>query len=158
MTTTTEIELTQGQFAVIDKQDIDLVCGSSWFAIKAKNTYYAMRAYKKNEEKSGNVFMHRIILQTTQLVDHKDGNGLNNSRSNLRPCTYSQNQWNRKLNKNSTSGFKGVSFYKPSGRWLACIRANKEYIHLGYFDTPEEASLAYYEAAIYLHGNFARFQ
>jgi hypothetical protein len=88
--------------------------------------------------------------------DHKDGNGLNNTRSNLRPCTQGQNNMNQRKRKNATSRFKGVTWSAADEKWKACITANHVQHHLGYFCDEEEAARAYDKAARSLHGEFAR--
>ena len=92
-----------------------------------------------------------------RLIDHCDGDPLNNRFANLREASDSQNQANRRLNKNSTSGFKGVYFDKSSGRWAANILKDRQKFWLGCHDTPEQAHAAYCEAAQRIHGKFARF-
>ena len=104
---------------------------------------------------------HRLAILITSgvwpqaEVDHIDGNKQNNKIDNLRNVTTSQNLQNRPLPKNNTSGLKGVSFYKRSRKYMACIRANKKLRHLGYFDCPAAASLAYQMAAHHYFGSFA---
>jgi len=87
-------------------------------------------------------------------IDHVDGNGLNNQKANLRVASHAENCANRRINRNNTSGFKGVS--KNKERWQAYIRVAYRQIHLGYFDTPEEAAEAYDRAAIAYFGEFAK--
>jgi hypothetical protein len=88
------------------------------------------------------------------VVDHKDGDPANNAWNNLRDVTYAQNNVNRRVNRLSASGYKGV--VAVNGRWLARIRKDGVQRRLGLFDTPEEAYAAYCEAAKELHGEFAR--
>jgi hypothetical protein len=100
--------------------------------------------------------MHRLILRVdaNTQVDHRDGNGLNNTRGNLRPATHAQNQHNSRLRKDNQSGFKGV--HRQGNRWVARIRVDGEQKHLGSFRTPEEAARAYDAAALRLRGEYAR--
>lgn len=91
------------------------------------------------------------------MSDHINGNTLDNRRSNLRVVTRTQNNQNVTIRKHNKSGYKGVSLEKKTGRWVAVIQANNKRIHLGTFDTPEEAYAAYCEAAKKYHGKFARF-
>ena len=139
------ILLTQGKIAIIEERDYDKVKNIRWCAQRGRRTYYAAsgESYKRQ-------LMHRVIAGKPGLdVDHRDHDGLNNRRSNLRPATHSQNQMNRQ--KKQKSIFKGVSLHKPSGKYL-CHIANQ---HLGLFADPEEAAIVYDIAAIALFGRFA---
>jgi hypothetical protein len=89
-------------------------------------------------------------------IDHVDGNGVNNAISNLREATNSQNCMNRGAQSNNQSGYKGVSWYKRDGKWIAKIAVGGKQTNLGYFSTAEEAHAAYAAAAAELHGEFAR--
>lgn len=102
--------------------------------------------------------MHRFILDLKKEdpdVDHKDGNGLNNQRSNLRTATRAQNARNRRIRTDNTSGFKGVTWRKDLGKWNAFIEIKTKRIHLGYFTDPMEAACAYDMAAVKYFGEFA---
>ena len=89
-------------------------------------------------------------------LDHKDTNGLNNRFENLRPANPSQNAANRGANANNASGYKGVSYHKPSEKWVAYICKSYKNKNLGYFDTPEQAHVAYCKAAKEKFGEYAR--
>ena len=89
------------------------------------------------------------------VIDHIDGNSLNNQKNNLRICTQSQNCSNQKIGKSNTSGYKGVSYNKGQGKYNSRIRFNKKLIHLGYFVNLKDAARAYNEAAVKYHGEFA---
>lgn len=101
--------------------------------------------------------MHRVILgvQDGILVDHCDGDGLNNQRFNLRPANQFQNQQNRGIDRNNTTGLKGVTWNKAAQKWYAFIGVNGKHTYLGGFDFKLEAGLAYDNAARELHGEFA---
>jgi len=110
------------------------------------------------------VYMHREILGLTDRKihgDHKDHDTLNNRRNNLRIATHSQNMANRSSHKNSTSKFLGVSIetHKRGNKifkyWHAVISKDRKITFFGHFKTEELAALAYNEAAIKLHGEFA---
>lgn len=98
--------------------------------------------------------MHCLVMGQ-KGVDHIDGNTFNNRKSNLRVATHQQNTFNCGVRGDSKSGFKGVTYHKATGRWRARIGVNYQQINLGEFDTPEEAALAYNEAAQKYHGEFA---
>ena len=89
-------------------------------------------------------------------LDHKNMNTLDNRFKNLREATKKQNGANRSVLSNNVSGYKGVSFYKRTKKWVAYIGNNNKKIHLGYFNTPEEAHAAYVTAANKYFGEFAR--
>jgi len=92
----------------------------------------------------------------SNLIDHIDGNPSNNRLDNIRECTNSENLKNQATSKRNTSGFKGVTFHKLTGKWQAGARLNGKRIHLGLFSTPEEASQVYNDFAKENHGEFYR--
>jgi hypothetical protein len=107
---------------------------------------------------------HRVIwlLQTgkwpTKHIDHIDGNGLNNSWSNLREVTASQNAMNQKVRSDSASGIKGVSYDKARDVWYVYIDVDKKRKHLGRYETKDEAAAARLAAEKIYHGEYARKQ
>ena len=133
-------------FALVDTADFDELNKYRWGYRRQpnKNTGYAVRTVFR---------MHRLLCDG-DVVDHVNGCGLDNRRSNLRPASRAQNQWNAGRTKTNTSGWKGVSRHKCS--WRAQINVNGKRVRLGSFPTPEEAHAAYCEAAKRLHGEFAR--
>ena len=92
------------------------------------------------------------------IVDHIDGNPLNNKIENLRAATNSQNQANTRLSKANTSGYKGVYFHKSTGLWQASVRKDKKLIHLGLFQNIEDAVKARRTHFEVLHGEFTRHE
>ncbi len=150
------VPLTQGYEAVIDAADVPLVAGFNWQAQIANNSVYAIRTARQGGKRR-DVLMHRYICATAdgEKVDHRDGNGLNNCRANLRPATVAQNNRNRRRSSANTSGFKGVSLSKKAGKWRAVIEVQGRQESLGYFASPEAAHAAYVAAAQRHYGEFA---
>lgn len=106
---------------------------------------------------------HRIIWEMCNgpipegmMIDHINGDPWDNRITNLRLATNSQNGMNRKTPKTNTSGFKGVTFNRASGKYVAQIKVRSKQIHLGYFGTAEEAHSAYVDAGANVHGDFFR--
>jgi len=100
--------------------------------------------------------MHNGKIARNIEIDHIDTNRSNNVLVNLRLASSSNNKWNMNRPSHNTSGFKGVSFYKKTGKWAAYIKKSGKKIHLGYFCTPDEAHKAYMNAAKLLFSEFAR--
>lgn len=104
------------------------------------------------------VYLHRIVNKTPEgiFTDHINGDKLDNRRSNLRSCSYKQNSANKGFHKNSTSGFKGVSWFPRYKKWVAQITVNYKHLSLGYFKKKTDAAHAYNMAAQKYFGEFAK--
>jgi len=102
--------------------------------------------------------MHYGKIPEGYEIDHIDGNGGNNRLRNLRFATHAQNSKNMRMHKDNSLGFKGVFSYGKNGKFRARIMNDGIAYHLGVFETAEDASIAYQEAAKNLHGEFARLQ
>lgn len=150
------VPLTRGFTTIIDACDVHLVQGYNWTATPAWDTFYAYRK-QRVDGKQCIILMHRVILginDSSVRADHRDLDGLNNRRTNLRACSNAENGRNRGAQNNNTSGLKGV--YGRGGRWRAEIASKGVRKHLGYFANPEAAHAAYCAAAAKMHGEFAR--
>lgn len=157
------IKLSQGYFALVDNADYTrCMQGPKWYAnvVRYKDgsvrKVYAVRSLPSPDR--GWQYMHRFILgavDTRVEVDHKDHNGLNNQRYNLRLATHSQNMHNQRLSKANTSGYKGVCWSKRREKWLVRISVEGSTKHIGSFASKEDAKRAYDAAVIKLHGEFA---
>jgi len=156
-----QIELTRGQFAIVDDEDYDFLMQWKWYAVKGSNTYYASTiTSQKGGAKSERLQMARVILGLQKgdkmVADHIDHNGLNNQRSNLRAATVAQNSSNLTSHQDSTSKYLGVCWLKTRNVWGAFItNKNGKLINLGHFDQEIDAAEAYNEVALKLHGEFA---
>jgi hypothetical protein len=152
-----QIELTQGKFAIIDDDDFERVSVYLWHAVACK---YNWHAYTANPLGKGlhKIALHRFILMIDDpfvFVDHKNRNGLDCQKHNLRPATATNNVQNAaKAQGPAGSGYRGVNLV-PSGKWQASIRFGGKKNCLGKFDTAEEAAKAYDAHAILHHGEFA---
>lgn len=146
-----QIQLAHGMIAKIDDADFERVSQYHWWPRKPTRIWYA--ATRLNGWKSPIVYLHRFILNPPKgvRIDHKDLDGLNCQRENMRPANHRQNQWNKGRRKDQVrSQFKGV---EPSGKkWKARICGQ----YIGLYETEEEAAQAYDQKAAALFGEFAR--
>lgn len=149
------VRLTQGKTAQIDPDDWPLVEPYRWFAARTKDgNWYAHAAPLDGDRRKAKVKMHTLVLGR-KWVDHRDGDGLNNRRSNLRPCTNAENQQNTK-GRGGSSRFKGVSWDARKGRWRVAFNWRGKTHFVGYFADEEAAAWAYDAAILPLVGEFAR--
>lgn len=151
------IQLTKGLVALVDDEDFEVLNQWKWKAHVYKDgTAYAER----NEWRCGQqkmILMHRQILGMTgkTKVDHRDRNGLNNQRENLRRATNSQSSANTKRHSDAGSRFKGVTWDKARSKWMARITIGKRFNNLGRFNSESEAAAMYDLAAVLAFGEFA---
>ena len=145
-----EIILYDKQYNEVARVIIDLECVDV-----VKDYKWRLQADYVYNNKIG--LLHRYIMNPSDdlVVDHINHNPLDNRRNNLRICTQQENQFNRSIQYNNTSGFTGVSFHKYSNKWMAYIKINKKKKFLGYYNTKEEAAKARRLAEIEYFGEFA---
>lgn len=143
-----KVPLTKGKWALVDEADYYKIMFLSFQAQKGHNTWYA-------SDRNGKM-LHRLILGLSdndpREVDHIDGDGLNNVRSNLRICSQSRNRQNAK----ARGDYKGVTYNKREKKYKARIQCGLIRLTVGTFDTAEEAARTYDKRARQLHGAFAR--
>lgn len=155
-----EIPLTKGMVAIVDDADYERVACYKWHADGKPGHYYAyrnVRVYPDRYHPQRRISLHAFLMNPPDgiIVDHRDGNGLNCTRDNMRFATYSDNARNSRP-KSRTSRYKGICYYKKLRKWGAfCIYQGKQH-YLGVFTTPEDAARAYDAKAREWYGRFAK--
>lgn len=153
------VPLSAGFVAIVDAADFDRVMHHRWFALRIRGgLVYGARTVGARPGKRRSLLMHRFILGcdgSPLKVDHRNGDGLDNRRDNLRPATPLQNNCNRGPQKNNSTGFKGVRPTRDKRRFGAVIKVGPQHVHLGEFRTAKDAALAYDAAALAHFGAFA---
>ncbi len=147
----------QGKFIIVDDDDFPFLSKYKWHNRGGKIPYFCRSVYIKGKNPKS-IYVHRMIMKAKkgEVVDHIDGNTFDNRKKNLRLCTGKQNSRNRvRLNKNNTSGFKGVSFFKPTGHWMVQVMFNGKRAYTGFFKEKIEAAKKYNEIALKYYGEYA---
>jgi len=143
----------KGFVTLVDDEDFEFLNQFNWTLTKHKRakTPYVMRT-----ENTKGILMHRQILKAEkdEMIDHIDGNGLNNQKSNLRFCTQSQNNYNS--NRKGKFGYKGIYYKKTHNRFIAVIYINKKPKVVGRCKTAMEAAIIYNQFALKYYGDFAK--
>lgn len=145
-----QIPLTQGKFATVDDADYDWLAKHKWT--------YDYKGYAMRRSANVTIYMHRVVLNASGpvMVDHVNGDGLDNRRENLRIVTAAQNNYNRHPEKRpKTSCYKGVSLNRKSNRWQVHIKKGDERRYLGLYDNEQDAARAYNAAARHYFGEHA---
>ena len=151
-----EIDIGGGFAALVDPEDFELLSQLKWHIHEKHNIKYARHTYYRSG-KYGTCLMHRLVLNAPDnlIVDHINGDGLDNRKANLRLCTHSENLLNRSPRR-GTSIYKGVYWHNKDRRWTATISKDGKRRRIGGFTSEIEAAKAYDKAAKELHGEFAR--
>lgn len=141
----------------VDTDNLDLIRQYSWHIKKSKDSKDYVRASFTENGKTKRITLHRLIMnaKSDEMIDHIDGNTMNNMKCNLRKCNKNQNMWNRQKHKTAQSIFKGVRITEY-GTYRARISYNNKRMELGTFKTESEAAKAYDKKAKELFGEFAR--
>ena len=155
---TMEIKMSNGA-TLIDSEDFNRVNGFNWFVNrqgKRRDIYYVVAPIKINK-KWTRIRIHRLILNANigEIIDHINGDGLDNRKCNLRFCTHQQNIMNRRIT-NGTSKYKGVGWHKGANKWQVQICFNYKLKYLGLYTNEIDAAHRYNEEAIKLFGEFAK--
>lgn len=159
-----EIPLTRGLVAKVDASDFEWLSKYKWHAALKRGVShpYAVRTATKEEREAGvgqAIRMHRQIMFDVgpdKMVDHINGDTLDNRRANLRVCTRGENNRNAQKLRAASSKFKGVSFNKDTGKYRAAICIDGKVTIIGLYPTAMEAALAYDKFAMHIQGEFAR--
>lgn len=148
-----------GRVALVDDEDYDLVMQYRWRVwekdhegARTNGPYAQANTYR--DGRKGHVFMHKLVTSWPR-VDHKNHNGLDNRRSNLRPATTAQNNHNQRPQIGTSSRYKGVTWHKANRKWQATIKLAGRSRYLGCYSTEEDAALAYNAAALEAYGEHA---
>lgn len=155
MTMTKQLELTKGQFALVDEEDYERLSQFSWHVVQKRpgGKFYAGRSIRVDGKRK-NIRLHHEVYGSTIMLDHINGDGLDNRKSNLRPCNNTQNKQNVKKQRGSSSSiYKGVSLRK--GKWRVTIKANGKHTELGSYNCEIEAAKVYDKAALLYFKEFA---
>ena len=147
------ILLPGGLVALVDPEDADWLSAYRWRAIRIRHAWYAVR-----DDGETLIYMHREIIGAPAgaIVDHIDGNGLDNQRCNLRLVTPRENAINAAKRRGCSSRYRGVDWCDVAKRWRARIYPGGKTVNLGLFEAEIDAALAYDRAARQLYGAFAR--
>lgn len=152
------IPLTNGKRAIVDDEDFYRVSFVKWHYLKSKNTNgYATRSGRVNGRLT-TIRMHHVVFGRKVMIDHINGNGLDNRRTNLRECTHQQNCANRQPSKNMVrkmSPYRGVGWDSKKSKWKAFMYFKGKAINLGWYKDEKDAAIAVNAASQFTNGHFA---
>lgn len=143
------------RICIYSEDDHELVSQYKWSLSKGRNTFYARTNSKHPINGTQGFAMHQLIMGFPKCTDHKNRNGLDNTRENLRSSTVQENNRNATKQRNNTTGYRGVDYNKNHKAFRARVNINRKSVYCRYFKTAEEAARAYNQAAIKHFGEFA---
>jgi hypothetical protein len=153
------LPLSQGLFTCLSAIDLREASKHKWSAAKKEGNTYAVTAVRLPDGRWGSLYLHQLVGERLGIegpVDHRDNNGLNNVRGNLRPGPEHLNAANKRKRSGCSSYYKGVSWNNRLEKWHSYITVNYKRRHLGYFDDEVQAAKAYDAAALAQWGSYAR--
>lgn len=156
MSATIKYQINEDTFVLLDAEDVAHVERFKWSPQVHERTTYAQANVWRNDQRSTMV-LHRFIAraQDNEHVDHRNGDGLDCRKANLRTCLKFQNNRNARVRMDNKSGYKGVSWWKHGEKWTAYIFIDGKHRHIGYFSSAEAAARAYDAVAQREWGEFA---
>lgn len=152
------LPLSRGLFSIVDDDDFEFLSQWKWFAFKAsgsKRLFYAIRTDYSNKKI---LYAHKLLLgaKPGMVIDHINGNSLDNRRANLRHCSIKENVRNQAPRVGFTSKYKGVAWRADRSKWTAYICPDRKKLNLGVFRSEHNAAYAYDKAALKHFGQYAR--
>jgi hypothetical protein len=152
-----EIRLSQGKIALVDDEDFDYINQWKWYARKGRKTFYAARKEKGTNART-TIHMHQVVSKVSNNVqiDHRDTNGLNNQKYNLRVVNHRQNQYNTDKPRHNTSGYKGISWDKFRNNYRVYLTVKGKFKNIGNTKSLQTATKMYNKAATQHYGEFAK--
>ncbi len=151
------IPLSQGKFAFVDDADYEMLSQFKWYYHKSRGRGCAVRKPAKvNGKRIGFIWMHRVVAkpEDNMMVDHINGNTLDNRKENLRVCTRSQNQWNKRLTSKSSTGLKNIYYNKSKKKFVVRFQKHGKKIEAGLFLNIDEAIAVRNKVALTIHEGF----
>lgn len=142
---------------LIDEENYNEISKRKWIVKISKQKYESVISNYWEDGKKKSIKLANVILNnlnSEKIVDHKNGNTLDNRKQNLRICDSTKNSWNRGFHKNNTTGFKGVRFRIDRGNYIAVIGEKSNY--LGTFSSARLAAIRYDIESIKRFGEYAR--
>jgi hypothetical protein len=152
------LELTKNKKTLVDDNDFDFLNQWSWYWVGKRGSKYGYaERTQRIRGRQTHIKLHRLLANAKkgEQVDHINGDSLDNRRENLRLCSQSQNNANRKILTTNKSGYRGVSWSNHAKKWRTVFKVNSEQRHLGYFDNIRDAAKAYNLEAKKYFGDFA---